>query len=105
MRKLFAVILLLSALGMHGQSWQNKNAIRVIASGNNLKISFSDSSFAYVQKSSVLYIVDLPGIYVLLGYRYAGNISCIISFPYTSITLPTSTSSKDLSSKLNALLQ
>ena len=106
MKKVIFISLFFAWLAVMSQGWQNKTITRIQSSGSSLKVVFTDSSYAYIQKTRVLYFVDMPNsVFVQMGYCFDGSTQRTISFPYNSITQPTSTSPKDLTSKLNDLLQ
>jgi hypothetical protein len=87
------------------QSWQTKDVVRIQDVSASLKVVFKDSSFVYLQKCNVSYIVNQSGsTYVQIGYQWDGSTSKIISFPYNSITQPTASGAVSLVQILNSWL-
>lgn len=103
--KKIALLLIVCASYCFSQSWQTKDVVRVQDATSSIKIVFKDSSFAYLQKCNISYIVNQSGsTYVQIGYQWDGSTSKIISFPYNSITQPTASSAKSLVQTLNTWL-
>lgn len=106
MKKLIIILFFVISVITFAQSWQNKTVARLQSVGSSIKVVFSDSAYAYIQKTKIVSISDMPNsTYVQIAYTYDQSTQRTISFPYNSITQPVGSSAKDLSSKLNDLLQ
>jgi hypothetical protein len=89
----------------YAQGWQSKQVVRLQKVSSSIKIVFKDSSYVYIQKSSISYIVNQSGsTYIQIGYKWDGSTSKIVAFPYNSITQPTASSAKSLVQILNSWL-
>ena len=105
MRRLLLLILLTVSTLLYAQSWQTKTVVRVQDVSSSIKLVFSDSSYAYIQKAKISYIVNFPNsANVQIGYLWEGGTSKIVTFKYNTITQPTSSSAKALSAILNTWL-
>ena len=105
MKRLVLLSLLFASTLLFAQSWQSKDIVRVQDVEQSIKLVFSDSSYSYIQKSNISYIVNFPNsTYVQVGFLWDGGTSKIVSFKYNTITQPSSGSAKELSAILNSWL-
>lgn len=105
MKRFILLLLLFASVLLYSQSWQSKDIVRVQNINESIKLVFSDSSYSYIQKSNISYIVNFPNSpYVQVGYLWDGSTSKIVSFKYNTITQPVSSSAKSLSAILNSWL-
>lgn len=105
MKKAIVLILITVSLFAYSQSWQTKQVVRLQNATKSIKIVFVDSSYAYIQKQNISYIVNQTGsTYVQIGYQWDGSTSRIISFPYNSITQPAHSTPKSLTQILQSWL-
>lgn len=105
MKRVLSVCLIFIIAVVSAQSWQSKDVVRVQNINSSIKLVFTDSSYAYIQKSNISYIVNQPNsAYVNIGYLWEGGTSKIVSFKYNTVTQPVSASAKALSAIINTWL-
>lgn len=90
---------------VNAQSWQSKDVARVQNVTSSLKLVFTDSSFVYIQKEKISYIVNFPNsVYVQIGFLWDGGTSKIVNIKYNTISQPSTASAKALSALINSWL-
>lgn len=105
MKKIITLLFIATVLLVKAQTWQTKQVVRLQDANKSIKVVFYDSTYVYLQKSKISYIVNQTGsTYVQIGYQWDGSTSRIISFPYNSITQPEHKTSKSLTQILNSWL-
>ena len=105
MRKLFILIVLFITSISFAQSWQSKDVARVQNVSSSIKLVFTDSSYVYIQKQKIGYIVNFPNSkYVQIGFLWDGGTSKIVNIKYNTISQPVSASAKALSALINSWL-
>lgn len=105
MKKIMLLSLVLLSIVLYAQSWQSKTVARVQNVDESIKLVFTDSSYSYIQKSNISYIVNFPNsTYVQIGFLWDGGTSKIVNIKYNTISSPSTASAKALSALINSWL-
>lgn len=105
MKKIMLLSLVLLSIVLYAQSWQSKTVARVQNVDESIKLVFTDSSYCYIQKSNISYIVNFPNsTYVQIGFLWEGGTSKIVNIQYNTISSPSTASAKALSALINSWL-